>query len=199
MKALILSIEGRNAIVLLHGGEMRTVRARSGWSVGQEIDLHQIAAWKPSEGMAARVFVPLAACAAVLVLLFAGIYRLGGENIDRVHQSLSSGSMAAESTPEPSELPEIVPTQTQMPQPTPTAVPAAASDVPMQTPYEEGEICDECGQRGHDDDDCPHQICDECGQRGHDDDDCPNQVCDECGQRGHDDDDCPYESDDDDD
>lgn len=208
MKALILSIEGRKAIVLLRGGEMRTVHAHKDWSVGQEIDLHQAAAWKPSAGGAAHILVPLAACAAVMVLLFAGIYRLGGHTPDPIFQPLSSGSVVQETsaapdmTPDPEHIPaDETPEAAQTPLPEITKAPEPdMTKSPQATSRPDpDEICDECGERGHDDDDCPHQICDECGRRGHDDDDCPYQVCDECGAVGHDDDDCPQGSDDDDD
>lgn len=210
MKALVLERTGRRAVLLLPGGEIRTVRARKGWETGMEVRVKPYPLRKKRTKFNLRaVFYPLAACAAALLIVFAGLNRLGGDHIDRQHpvQPLSSGSPAATHTnaPEPTGSPTSMPAAN-TPQPTKEAVqstprptPEPAANTPgtvpavQPTPQQELKICDECGQTGHGDDACPYEVCDECGAAGHDDDDCPEQICDECGQTGHDDDHCPDE------
>ena len=195
MKALMIAREGRKAILLLPGGEMRTVRARRNWQVGQEVQVRARAAvsfrrtgrpvnWRAAVG-------PLAVCAAAVALLFAGVQRLGGEHVDQVHsvQPMAPGSTAEhtqEPTAEPTALPvaEVhstptpasafsptpLPPETALPEP--TAEPESTHTDAAPTPKREEQRCEECGATGHDDDDCPNQICEECGEAGHDDDDC---------------------------
>ena len=217
MKALVLEREGRRAVLLLPGGEMRTVRAKKDWETGMEVSVKPYPLRKKRMKFNARaVLYPLTGCMAAILIIFVGLNRLGGEHIDRQHpvQPLSSGSPVQTNpieTPDPSAAPQPTPEPTFLPaanmpdsvqkiQPTPmteaSPVPtdhAAWTDDPVQSPRPTPlpEQCDECGQYGHDDDHCPNEICDECGEKGHDDDHCPEQICDECGEKGHDDDHCP--------
>lgn len=188
MKALVLSREGRKAVLLLPGGEMRMVRAKREWQTGMEVTVRPYPLRKPKRKSGLRaVWYPAAVCAAVCVILFAGLRLSGRTHIDRQQpiEPLSSGvPSAAVSADQPSFAPTDEPVITVPPTPTPTP-----TFTPMPTPIP-APVCDECGQTGHDDD-CPYEVCDECGRTGHDDDDCPYEVCDECGQTGHDDDDCP--------
>ena len=196
MKALVLERRGSKAVLLLPGGEMRTVRAKKDWQTGMKVSVKPYPRPKKKRGSALRaVFYPAAAFAAALVIVMGGLSLLGGDHIDRQHpvQPLASGAPAAESaSPEPvwtpSPAPTDAPTATPSPSPTPTSSP---TQQPVQPTPGRQERCDECGQTGHDDDHCPNERCDECGKYGHDDDHCPNQRCDECGKYGHDDDDCP--------
>lgn len=199
MKALVLERRGSKAVLLLPGGEMRTVRAKKDWQTGMKVSVKPYSRPKKKKGASLRtVFYPAAAFAATLLIILGGLSLLGGNHIDRQHplQPLASGAPAAESeSPEPTGTPSPAPTDAMTftmspspaPEPTPTFSPAQQSVQP--TPGRQ-ERCEECGQYGHDDDHCPDQICEECGQKGHDDDHCPDQICEECGQKGHDDDDC---------
>ena len=174
MKALIIAREGRRAILLLPGGEMRTVRARDGWQTGMKVDAPLVSVHrKKKKRRSAGVWVPAMACAAVMLVVFAGIQRLGGDFVDRQHapSPLSSGMPAL------TEKPTAAPTETPPPMPASTPQPTIRPEItaPPQPTAQQGKRCDECGQYGHDDDDCPNERCDECGQYGHDDDDCPNR------------------------
>ena len=202
MKALVLEVTGRKAILLLPGGEMRTVRAKKDWTPGMEVSVKPYPLPKKKKQTSPRaVLWPLTACTAAFLIVFAGFRLLGGAHIDRQHPiaPLSSGSPAA--THAPTDAPTNEPTPVPSINPTPTAAPTEAPLLPTpgkqagQSDRHAGKICDECGQTGHDDDHCPNEVCDECGQLGHDDDHCPSQRCDECGRLGHDDDHCPYDRD----
>ena len=205
MKALVLSREGRKAVLLLPGGEMRTVRAKREWQTGMEVTVrpYPLRKAKRKSGLRA-VWYPMVACAAAFVILFAGLRLAGRTHIDRQQpiEPLSSGAPAAVvATDEPTTEPAVTasptptvsltPAPTPTPSPMPTSEPTAAPTVVVTVPPTPQPRCDECGQTGHDDDHCPYEVCDECGRTGHDDDDCPYEVCDECGRTGHDDDDCP--------
>lgn len=183
MKALVLERKGGKVIVLLPGGEMRTMRARKDWEVGMEVPVRPYPLRHSGKTGIRSVLYPLAVCAAAFLVVFTGLKLLGGNHIDRQHPigPLSSGNPSALLT----ETPTIAPTD-------------APTSVPTEKPTAKPVICDECGRTGHDDDDCPYEKCDECGRTGHDDDDCPYEKCDECGLSGHDDDDCPYHQEDDD-
>ena len=218
MKALVLEVAGRKAVLLLPGGEMRTVRAQKAWRTGMEVSVKPYPLSKKKKGRSLRAaFYPLAACAAAFLIVFAGFRLLTGVHIDRQYPigPLASGQptetfVPAETpaatdapTQEPTAIPTLEPTPVPTDAPTaeltPNPTPAASPVPPLPTPAQQtgrseqhsGQRCDECGEYGHDDDDCPNERCDECGGYGHDDDDCPNERCDECGEYGHDDDDCP--------
>jgi len=202
MRALVLERTGRKAVLLLPGGEMRTVRAQKGWETGMEVSVKPYFLRKKRTAFNPRaVLYPLTACAAAVLVLFLGLNRLGGGHIDRQHpvQPLSSGSPSAvqpdvsgptaEPEPTATDVPAPQPTpetEANTPEPTadaqPTPLPEADThsvrtddqSVQMVQPTPRPEICDECGETGHDDDRCPNEICDECGETGHDDDHCPN-------------------------
>ena len=194
MKALVIAREGRKALLLLPGGEMRTVRARRNWQTGMEVAVKPYSSrrGRPRADWRAVVY-PMAACAAAFVLAFGGMRLLGG-GPDRRNpaQPLASGYETSVPQPEETLRVEATPVPTPLPaDPEPTeTVRIAAESTPQPTPERR---CDECGGYGHDDDSCPNEKCDECGEYGHDDDSCPNEKCDECGGYGHDDDSCPNE------
>lgn len=196
MKALVLERKGSKAILLLSGGEMRTVRASKGWETGMEVDVKPYPLPRKKKAVNLRaVFYPAAACAAVCLIAWIGLSQLGGDHIDRQHpiQPLSSGQPVQTQPPEESALPMPTPSPMAV-RPTPEPSAEAETDLPVNIPQPtpmKKEWCDECGEYGHDDDDCPYERCDKCGESGHDDDDCPKQTCEECGRAGHDDDDCP--------
>ena len=196
MKALVLSREGKKAVLLLPGGEMRTVRAQKTWRTGMEVRVEPYSARKRANKPGFRaIFYPAAVCAAAALVAFIGLSLRGGNHTDRRQplQPMTSGSIPAAGTAQPrvSSAPGV-PTATPLPAESPTPTPDLI-DVPVQpTPPASGLIrCDECGAVGHDDDACPYERCDECGAVGHDDDACPYERCDECGVVGHDDDNCP--------
>ena len=214
MKALVLEVAGKKAILLLPGGEMRTVRAKKDWQTGMKVSTKPYPLPRKKKRINPRAALwPLTACAAAFLIVFAGFRLLTGVHIDRQYPigPLSSGQPTetclptdiptVEPSPVPTTIPTPVPTDAPTVEPSPVPTPTASPVPPLPTPdqqagrseHHSGERCDECGGYGHDDDDCPDQICEECGRMGHDDDDCPDQICEECGQRGHDDDDCPYE------
>ena len=199
MKALVLSREGKKAVLLLPGGEMRTVRAQKTWRTGMEVRVEPYPARKRANKPGFRaILYPAAAYAAAALVAFIGLSLLGGNHTDHRQplQPMTSGSIPAATgtaRPQTSSAPDM-PTAMPLPAASPTAAPDSIA-VPVQPTPPGRIICDECGEFGHDDDDCPNERCDECGEFGHDDDNCPNERCDECGEFGHDDDNCPNERD----
>ena len=198
MKALVIAREGRKAIVLLPGGEMRKVRARKGWQVGMEVEVRRKAAMFGLPSLHSRsgaVLWPALACAAACLVMFAGARLLGNPADDPVNpvQPLSPGQVTAGSDETPLPSAETLPVMIDStPRPTPEPVRATPTPRPMATRTPEADrimpspkptplrdICDECGEIGHDDDECPNEKCDECGEIGHDDDDCPEEKHDD--------------------
>ena len=161
MKALVLSREGKKAVLLLPGGEMRTVRAQKTWRTGMEVRVEPYPVRKRANKPGFRaIFYPAAVCAAAALVAFIGLSLLGGNHTDRRQplQPMTSGSIpAATGTAQPraSSAPGV-PTATPLPAESPTPTPDLI-DVPVQpTPPASGLIrCDECGAVGHDDDNCP--------------------------------------------
>ena len=73
MKALVLEVTGKKAVLLLPGGEMRTVRAKKDWQTGMEVPVkpYPLPRLKNRRSMRA-VLYPLTACAAAFLVVFAG-------------------------------------------------------------------------------------------------------------------------------
>jgi len=106
MKALILSIEGYKAVVLFEGGEMRTVRTREDWRVGQEVLMEEaVGAALPRKKVRPLLYM-IAAAAALIVLWFGWGGAGNAPIVDRTdYQPLSSGGVGAYVVPsaEPDE------------------------------------------------------------------------------------------------
>ena len=165
MKALIMELSGGRAILLMPGGEMRTVRARRGWQVGQEIDVAGLTAKPVRAVLSFRVrdaVYPALACAAIVLVLFMGFDRLLVMRPDRTHEPLQPGATdfspapVSTATPEPTEVPTEVPAPdpTEVPTEEPTEAPTGAPEqtaVPCPPVYDDDD--DDDDDDGDDDDD----------------------------------------------
>ena len=141
MRALVVSIEGSRAVVLLRGGGMRTVRASEKWCVGQEVTVGSFAAARPVWNLR-PVLAPALVFALVLIVVLAGWGRLGGKYIDRTNhnQQLSSGGPEAAASGEPQPVTE-------------PAAEASAEPTATPSPQNEPPHAGLAGVRGDNDDD----------------------------------------------